>query len=122
MQLNIYSIRMNLEDFIGDEEQEKLILENLRFCKNFVGKLFLAIFKHNGLDSKKIESFVKRHSNLLFDIGVEITSEDKFSWFIIDDGEIGTKINWRYKWTGEILKGLVEYKNLVTHLKQKKSE
>ena len=40
MMLNIYSIRINLEDFIGDEEQEKIILENLRFCKNHVGKLF----------------------------------------------------------------------------------
>jgi oligoribonuclease NrnB/cAMP/cGMP phosphodiesterase (DHH superfamily) len=113
---------MNLEDFIGDEEQEKLILENLRFCKNSVGKLFLAIFKHNELDSKKIESFVKRHSNLLFELGVEITSDDKFSWFMIDDKKMGTKINWRYKWTGEILEGLVEYKKLVNHLKQKKSE
>ena len=121
MQLNIYSIRMNLEDFIGDEEQEKLILENLRFCKNYVGKLFLAIFKHDNLDEKTIKDFVKRNTDMLFEIGIEITSDDKFAWFLIDNTKL-SKINWRYKWTGEILEGLVEYRKLVEHLKEKKSE
>ena len=119
MQLNIYSIRINLEDFIGDEEQEKLILENLRFCKNYVGKLFLAIFKHDNLDEKIIKEFVKRHTDLLFEIGIEITTEDKFGWFVIGDDSI---VNWRYKWTGEILEGLVEYRKLVEHLKEKSSK
>ena len=117
--LNIYSIRINLEDFIGDEEREKIILENLRFCKNHVGKLFLAIFKHNKLDEKIIKEFVKRHTNLLFEIGIDITTEDTFGWFVIGDDNI---VNWRYKWTGEILEGLVEYRNLVQHLIEKKSE
>ena len=118
--LNIYSIRMNLEDFIGDKEQEKIILENLRFCKNHVGKLFLAIFKHDNLDEKIIKEFAKRHTDLLFEIGIEITSNDKFSWFIIDDKKIDDKINWRYKWNGSILEGLVEYRKLIEHLKEKK--
>ena len=119
--LNIYSIRINLEDFIGNEEQEKLILENLRFCKNHVGKLFLAIFKHNKLDEKIIKQFVKRHTDLLFEIGTEITADDKFAWFLIDSAKL-SKINWRYKWTGEILEGIVEYRKLVEHIKEKKSE
>jgi len=117
-QLEIYSIGINLEDFIGDNEQEKLILENLRFCKTVVGKLFTTIFKHNNLDEKEIKEFVKRNQEMLFELGIEITSEDKFAWFIIDDCEI-EKINWRYKWNGTILEGLVEYKKLVKHIKGK---
>ena len=119
-QLEIYSIRINLEDFIGDGEQEKLILENLRFCKKLVGKLFTTIFKHNNLDEKEIKEFVKRNQEMLFELGTEITSEDKFAWFIIDGCEI-KKINWRYKWNGAILEGLVEYKKLVKHIKGKDS-
>ncbi|MBC8427906.1 MAG: hypothetical protein H8D94_00385 [Candidatus Pelagibacter sp.] len=118
-QLEIYSIRIKLEDFIGDIEQEKLILENLRFCKNVVGKLFTTIFKHNNLNEKEIKEFVKRNQTMLFDLGIEITSEDKFSWFTIDDNKI-KKINWRYKWDGSILEGLVEYKKLVKHIKGKR--
>ena len=40
-------------------------------------------------------------------------------WFVIGDDSI---VNWRYKWTGEILEGLVEYRKLVQHLVEKKSE
>ena len=115
------SIGINLDDFINDINKEKLILENLRFCKFSANKLFQVIFKHKNIDEKSIKEFVKRNTNMLFDIGVEITKEDKYVWFSIDDKKL-SKINWRYKWTGTILEGLVEYRKLVEHLKEKKSE
>ena len=65
------SLRMKLNDVIGDNEQ--VILENIRRCKQFSGHGFKVIFRNDGLSSKKCEEFVKRNEKMLFEINTQIT-------------------------------------------------
>ena len=43
----MYSLRMKLNDVIGDNEQ--VILENIRRCKQFSGHGFKVVFRNDGL-------------------------------------------------------------------------
>ena len=118
----MYSLRMRLNDVIGDNEQ--IILENIRRCKLFSGKEFRVIFRNDGLSSEECEKFVKRNEKMLFEIRTQITSTNSpfdSCWFLINtDGK--DKCTKRYSYKGDILKGIAEYIKVVKLIKRKENE
>jgi len=118
----MYSLRMKLNDVIGEEEQ--IILENIRRCKLFSGKQFKVIFRNDGLSSKECKDFVERNEKMLFEIRTQITSTNSIfdkCWFLIDsDGS--DKCVKRYSYKGDVLKGIAEYIKLVKHFKKMNEE
>ena len=118
----MYSLRMKLNDVIGEDEQ--VILENIRRCNQFSGKTFKVIFRNDELSSEECEKFVKRNEKMLFEIHTQITSTNSHfdsCWFLIDlDGS--DKCIKRYCYKGNILKGIAEYIKVVRHLKEKENE
>ncbi len=118
----MYSLRMKLNDVIGDNEQ--VILENIRRCKQFAGKTFKIIFRNDGLSSKECEEFVKRNEKMLFEIHTQITSTNSpfdYSWFLIDSDN-SDKCKRRYSFKGGILTGIAEYIKVVKLIKGKENE
>ena len=118
----MFSLRMKLNDVIGDNEQ--VILENIRRCKQFTGKQFKVIFRNDGLSSKNCEEFVKRNEKMLFEITTQITSTNSpfdSCWFLINsDGE--DKCAKRYSCKSDVLTGIKEYLKLVKHFKKMNGE
>tara|TARA_R110000824_G_scaffold5466_2_gene25279 strand:+ start:479 stop:850 length:372 start_codon:yes stop_codon:yes gene_type:complete len=118
----MYSLRMKLNDVIGNEE--KVILENIRRCKQFSGKVFKVIFRNDGLSSKECEEFVKRNEKMLFEISTQITSTNSpldNCWFLIDSDDTD-KCKRRYSCKGDILTGIAEYIKVVKLIKGKINE
>ena len=118
----MYSLRMKLNDVIGEDEQ--VILENIRRCKQFAGKEFRVIFRNDGLSSKKCEDFVKRNEKMLFEIRTQITSiNSPFDncWFLIDSDN-SDNCKKRYSYKGDILNGIAEYIKIVKLIKRKENE
>ena len=118
----MYSLRMKLNDVIGNEE--KVILENIRRCKQFSGKVFKVIFRNDGLSSEECEKFVIRNEKMLFEISTQITSRNSSfdsCWFLIDFNG-SDKCTRRYSFKGDILTGIVEYIKMIKHLKGKENE
>ena len=113
----MFSLRMKLNDVIGDNEQ--VILENIRRCKQFTGKQFKVIFRNDGLSSKECKDFVERNEKMLFEINTKITSINSpfdSCWFLIGDGK------GRYRFDGDILHGISQYLKIVNHIKKRDSE
>jgi hypothetical protein len=113
---------MKLNDVIGEDEQ--VILENIRRCKQFSGHGFRVIFRNDGLSSKKCEEFVKRNQKMLFEIKTQITSINSpfdTCWFLIDldESDLCQK---RYSFKGSILMGITEYIKVVKLIKRKENE
>ena len=118
----MYSLRMRLNDVIGDNEQ--VILENIRRCKLFSGKQFRVIFRNDGLSSEECEKFVKRNEKMLFEVTTQITSVNSSldnCWFLIDSDD-SDKCKRRYCWKGDILTGIAEYIKVVKYLKRSINE
>ena len=111
--MKYYSIGIKLNDVIKDKDTEQLVLENIRRCGKVVGKLFKIVFWHNGLTEKQCEDFVKRNEKLLFELNTKITKSPEDVWFSIgyDKG--------RYRFDGDILKGIVQYLQIVNHIKKR---
>ena len=108
---------MKLDDVIKDRDTEKMILENIRRCSKVVGKVFKVIFWHENLSKKECEDFVERNKHLLFEVNTKITKQFEPVWFLIDS--VNEKSKWRYMSEGDITVGIVEYLNLVTHMKKR---
>ena len=118
----MFSLRIKLNDVIGEEEQ--VILENIRRCKQFSGKEFKVIFRNDGLSSKECEKFVKRNEKMLFEISTQITSRNSSfdsCWFLIDVDD-KDKCKRRYCYKGDILTGMAEYIKMVKHFKKVNGE
>ena len=118
----MFSLRMKLNDVIGEDEQ--VILENIRRCKQFSGKTFKVIFRNDGLSSKECEKFVKRNEKMLFEISTQITSINSpldSCWFLINSDNTD-KCKSRYKYKGDILSGIAGYIKMVKHLKEKEND
>jgi hypothetical protein len=114
MKLRYYSLRMKLDDVILNEDFEQKVLENIRYCRNLVGKQFRVIFWNKTLTDKQCEEFVKRNEHLLFEVHTKITKRFNMTWYLIQsDGE---KSRWRYKSEGDILDGIASYIKLVKHI------
>ena len=112
--MRYYSIRMNLEDVIKDEDIEQTILENIRRCSNIVGKYFKVIFWHEELTEKQCRDFVKRNEKLLFEVNTKITKKFETSWFLINTRN--EKSRARYRYEGDILDGIVQYLKIINHI------
>ena len=111
---------MKLNSVIKDKEQEQVILENIRRCSNIVGKFFQVIFWHENLTEQNCKDFVKRNEKLLFEVNTKITKRFENTWFLIDsDNE---KSHGRYRYDGDILKGIVQYLNIINHMKKRDGE
>ena len=109
-----------LDDVVKDIDEEKQILENIRFCRKTLGKLFKVIFLNKNLSEKDVKEFFKRNQKLLFEVNTKITKQENIVWFLI--GDFGKNIRYRYNYRGTILKGIVEYKKIVSVLMKKEND
>ena len=115
--MKYYSIGMKLNDVIEDKDTEQVILENIRRCSNIVGKVFKVVFWHENLTEKDCKAFVKRNEKLLFEIHTKITKRFESVWFLVDSEN--EKSNGRYRYEGDILKGIVQYLEIIKHIKKR---
>ena len=118
--IQYYSLRMNLEDVIRDKDTEQTILENIRRCSKLVGKYFKVVFWHENLTQKQCRDFVKRNEKLLFEVNTKITKQFENVWFLIDSEN--EKSRGRYMFDGDILKGIVQYLEIINHIKERDKE
>ena len=114
--MRYYSIGMNLNDVITDKDIEQVILENIRRCSNIVGKSFKVVFWHVNLTEQECKDFVKRNEHLLFEVNTKITKIQEDVWFLIGEGKEKTG---RYRYDGDILKGIVQYLEIINHMKKR---
>ena len=115
--MRYYSIGIKLNNVIKDSEFERLVLENIRGCSKGVGLLFKVVFWHEGLTKKQCKDFVKRNEKLLFEVNTKITKSREYVWFSIGDGNNG-----RYRFDGDILEGIVQYLEIINHMKKRDGE
>ena len=114
----IYSIRIELDKVLKDDEYTQLVFENLERCRRLVGVRFRVIFWHNGLDKKIIENFTTENKDKLFKLGSHITGQMTNVWFLIKSSK-NEKSTWRYMHNGDILEGIVEYLKIINHMNKR---
>ena len=117
MRMRYYSIRMKLNDVIKDRDTEQVTLENIRRCSKIVGKLFQIIFWHENLTEQNCKDFVKRNEHLLFEVNTKITKRFESAWFVIDSKN--ERSRGRYRYEGDILRGIVQYIEIINHMKKR---
>ena len=115
--MKYYSIGMKLNDVIKDKDTEQVILENIRRCSNIVGRSFKVVFWHVNLTEQECKDFVKRNEHLLFEVNTKITKRFDGVWFLIDSKN--EKSQGRYRYDGDILKGIVQYIEIINHMKKR---
>ena len=115
--MRYYSLRMKLNNVIKDKEQEQVILENIRRCSNIVGKYFKIVFWHEYLTEEDCRDFVKRNEKLLFEVNTKITKQFENVWYLIDSEN--EKSHGRYRFDGDILEGIVQYLEIISHMKKR---
>ena len=118
--MRYYSMRMKLNNVIKNKKQEQVILENIRRCSNIVGKLFQIVFWHENLTEEDCKDFVKRNEKLLFEVNTKITKQFENVWFLIDSEN--EKSHGRYRFDGDILEGIVQYLEIISHMKKRDKE
>ena len=116
--MKYFSLGVKLNDVIKNKDLEKTILENIRRCGKKVGKVFKVVFWHDGLTEKQCKDFIKRNEKLLFEINTKITKNDIHVWYLIDS-EDNKNISSRYTYNGDILEGIVQYLDIVNHMKKR---
>ena len=114
--IKYYSIKIKLNDVIYDKNYEYRVLENIRRCKRICGRNFKVIFWYKDLKESIIEDFVERNKHLLFEINTKITEKNLDCWFEIDSSYENNGGNWRYRYNGDILNGLVKCMELINHM------
>ena len=118
--MKYYSIGMKLNDVIKDKDTEQVVLENIRRCSNIVGKFFKVVFWHVNLTEQECKDFVKRNEHLLFEVNTKITKRFDKVWFLIDSENERSQA--RYRYDGDILKGIVQYLEIIHHMKRRDNE
>ena len=111
------SLGLILDDVISDEKLENQIMENIKYCRKSLGKLFKVVFINKNVPEPEVRQFFKRHEKTLFEVNTTFTKNAQVVWFIISDDEDKTK--YRYKYKGSILKGIAEYRKMVNILMKK---
>jgi hypothetical protein len=114
MNIKYYSLRIKLDDVILNEDFEKKVLENIRYCRKLVGKQFRVIFWNENLSDTAVKDFVEQHKHILYEINTEITKKFNMTWYLIQSD--GDKSRWRYKSEGDILDGIASYIKLIKHM------
>ena len=115
--MRYYSLRMKLNNVIKDKDTEQVILENIRRCNNIVGELFRIVFWHENLTEEDCKDFVKRNEKLLFEVNTKITKQFENVWYLIDSEN--EKSHGRYRFDGNILEGIVQYLEIIKHMKKR---
>ena len=115
--LDHLSLGLILDDVIADEESEKQIMENVKYCRKSFGKLFKLIFINKNVPEPQVKEFFKRHEKTLFEVNTTFTKYIQAVWFIISGDNDKTK--YRYKYKGSILNGIAEYRKMVNILIKK---
>ena len=118
--MKYYSIGMKLNDVIKDKDIEQVVLENIRRCSNIVGKMFKVVFWHVNLTEQNCKDFVKRNEHLLFEVNTKITKGFENTWFLINSRN--EKSQARYKYEGNILEGIVQYLEIINHMKKRDNQ
>ena len=95
--LNHLSLGIVLDDVVKDVDFEKQVLENVRFCRKSLGKLFKVVFLNKNLSEDDVKNFFKRNQSILFEVNTKITKHEYVVWFII--GDFGDNIKYRYNYT-----------------------
>ena len=79
--------------------------------------MFQVIFWHENLTEKQCKDFVKRNEKLLFEVNTKITKQFENVWFLIDSEN--EKSHGRYRFDGDILEGIVQYLEIISHMKKR---
>ena len=119
------SLKISLDEILSEGfDYERKIMENLFRFSNYIGpKLFKVIFLHKESSPEKINEFGERNENVLFHINSKITSNDCTAWFVIEKEESEHKfITYRYKYIGNIMKGLPQYFEVARTIKEKSED
>ena len=117
--MRYFSLRMKLDDVVKDRDTEKMILENIRRCSKVVGKVFRVIFWHENLSDKDCKKFIERNEHLLFEVNTKITKRFENAWFVINSKN--ERSRGRYRYEGDILRGIVQYIEIINHMKKRDS-
>ncbi len=112
MSRHVYSLLLNIEDILSEEENVVSFLKSFYKNRDFE----LNIVGLNGSTNK----FVKKYDYM---INKSYKNGDiiNYNFFVINNGD---KCGWRYKYEGNILDGLEYYKNIYKQIKRidKKNE
>ncbi len=115
--LDHLSIGIILDDVISDRDLENQIIENIKYCRKSLGKLFKVVFINKNVTETEVKEFFKRHEKTLFEVNTIFTKNIQVVWFLISGDDDKTK--YRYKFKGSILKGIAEYRKMVNILMKK---
>jgi hypothetical protein len=113
------TIGIILDDVIKDVDFEKKVLEKLKECSKFSMHIFKVILFHHDVPVKEIKAFVKRNTENLFNINVDITKQFNKRAFFMIRPYYNTTDNYRYMYVGNILDGLDQYIILIQNIKQR---
>jgi len=112
------SIRIKLDDVVSDIDKQIKILENIRYCKRITGQSFKVIFWNKNLSEEKVKKFINDSQGLLFEVNTKITKSFERCWFLLNSSQDDKSLH-RYEYKGDILNGIVQYMELVKHIKLK---
>ena len=115
------SIGIVLDDVIKDIDFEKKVLEKLKECSKFSLIIFKVILFHYNVPAKEIKMFVKRNTENLFNINVDITKQYKKRVFFMIRPLYNPFDDYRYLYVGNILDGLDQYIDLMRGIKQREN-
>tara|TARA_Y100000310_G_scaffold58107_1_gene53350 strand:+ start:220 stop:597 length:378 start_codon:yes stop_codon:yes gene_type:complete len=115
------SVGITLDDLIKDIDFEKKVLEKLKGCCKFSSNAFRVVLFHHNVPSKEIKAFIKRNTESLFNIHVDITKQYNTRVFFLIRSYYKSINNYRYMYIGNILDGLNQYITLMHHIKQKEN-
>ena len=118
VQRGLFSIRLELAKVLQSDEYEQLVFENLERCKRVVGLKFYVTFWCETVDKIVVNEFASRNKDRLFNLGVELTRKHGSVWFLIKSSK-GEKSTCRYRYEGGILEGIVQYLEIVNHMKKR---
>ena len=111
-----------LDDLIKDIDFEKKVLEKLKECCKFSTHAFRVVFYHYDVLPKEIKAFIKRNTESLFNIHVDITKQYNTKVFFLIRPYYKSINNYRYMYVGNILDGLDQYIDLMQSIKQRENK
>ena len=115
------TIGIILDDVIKDVNFEKKVLEKLKECSKFSMHIFKVILFHHDVPVKEIKAFVKRNTENLFNINVDITKQFNKRAFFMIRSYYNIIDNYRYLYVGNILDGLDQYIILMQNIKRREN-
>ena len=70
------------------------------------------------LNKEIVKDFISRNKDRLFNLGIEITKKPGSVWFLIKSSS-EEESTARYTYDGSILEGIVQYLEIVNHMKKR---